>query len=249
MDKRFGLLISEMSSILLLNSVMSKAPNNKLVTNKRVCPIFQPQRCTLTAPNTGAKHKYLVGHGSNNPRFLHAEFTPVEVAGMLVCLVDRSGPAFTAANMTGTNTLDLQDGVTYKAVHLPLALPIPFSVNDTTKGTLSEASMDILDTTVTDGAFWARCLLAHNKPQFDELVHCTTDGIGKIGNRWILPRLLTRQSWDQPSACKVTPVGDDEEEEAKPVIDALTTRLVEITDLAACSVAPPATVATSPEAL
>ena len=97
MDKRFGLLISEMSSILLLNSVMSKAPNNKLVTNKRVCPIFQPQRCTLTAPNTGAKHKYLVGHGSNNPRFLHAEFTPVEVAGMLVCLVDRSGPAFTAA--------------------------------------------------------------------------------------------------------------------------------------------------------
>ena len=107
--------------------------------------------------------------------------------------------------------------------------------------------MDILDTTVTDGAFWARCLLAHNKPQFDELVRCTSEGIGKVGNRWILPRLLTWQSWGQPSACKVTPVGDDGEEEAEPTIDALTTRLAEITDLAARSVAPPATVATSPD--
>jgi hypothetical protein len=48
-------------------------------------------------------------------------------------------------------------------------------------------------------------------------------------------------------ACKVTPVGKDEEDEAKPTIDALTTCLAEITDLAARSVAPPATVATSPD--
>jgi hypothetical protein len=106
--------------------------------------------------------------------------------------------------------------------------------------------MDILDTTVTDGAFWARCLLAHNKLQYDELIRCTSNGIGKIGNRFILPCLLTGQSWGQPLACKVIPIGDDEEEEAKPAINALTTSLAEITDLAACSVAPPARVATSP---
>jgi hypothetical protein len=85
----------------------------------------------------------------------------------------------------------------YKAVHLPHSLPIPFGINDTSKGTLSESSMDILDTTVTDGAFWARCLLAHNMPQFDELICCTSEGIGIIGNRLILPRLLTGQSWGQ----------------------------------------------------
>ena len=42
---------------------------------------------------------------------------------------------------------------------------------------------------------------------------------------------------------------EDVVDAAKPAIDALTTCLVEITDLAACSVAPPATVATSPDDL
>jgi hypothetical protein len=46
-------------------------------------------------------------------------------------------------------------------------------------------------------------------------------------------------------ACKVSPVGDNKEEEAKPAINALTTRLAEITDLAARSIALPAMVATS----
>jgi hypothetical protein len=46
--------------------------------------------------------------------------------------------------------------------------------------------------------------------------------------------------------CKVIPVGDNKEDEAKPAIDALTARLTEITDLAACSVAPPAMVITTP---
>jgi hypothetical protein len=49
-------------------------------------------------------------------------------------------------------------------------------------------------------------------------------------------------------ACKVTlVVDDDEEDDAKLTIDALTARLAEITDLAARSMAPPATVATSPD--
>jgi hypothetical protein len=202
-------------------------------------------------------HEYLVDHRSNNPRFLQAEFAPVDVAGTLVCLVEtsstevpafyRSGPTFTAANVTGTNTLDLHEGVTYKAVHLLLSLPIPFSITNTIKGTLSESSMDILVTNVTDGAFWARCLLAHNKLQYDELVRCTSKGIGKIGNCLILPHFLAGQTWGQPSACKVTPVGDDEKDEAKLAIDALTARLAEITDHVARSVAPPATAATTPD--
>jgi hypothetical protein len=67
-----------------------------------------------------------------------------------------------------------------------------------------------------------------------------------VSNHLILPRLLNRQSWDQPSTCKVSPVGNDEEDKAKPAIDALTARLAKITNLATCSVAPPATVATIP---
>jgi hypothetical protein len=78
-----------------------------ITPNKRVHPICQPRRCTLTDPNTGVQHEYLIGHGSNDPMFLRVEFAPDEVSGMLVCLVNtystevpacyrRSGPTFTA---------------------------------------------------------------------------------------------------------------------------------------------------------
>jgi len=46
--------------------------------------------------------------------------------------------------------------------------------------------MDILNTTVLDGAFWAKHILAYDKAQTNELIHRTADGIGKIGNRLIL---------------------------------------------------------------
>jgi hypothetical protein len=49
--------------------------------------------------------------------------------------------------------------------------------------------------------------------------------------------------------CKVAPVGNNEEDKAKPTIDVLTSRLAEITDLATRSVAPPAMVATTPDDL
>ena len=230
-----------------------------ITPNKRVRPIFQPQRCTLTDPDTGTENEYLLGHGSNDPRFLRAEYAPVGIADTYACLIDtsvteipagfRSGPAFTAADITVTHTLDLQDGVKYVAVHLPLALPIPYGATDTAKGTVSESNLDILDTTVPDGAFWARCLLQHDQARFDEIIRCTTEGLGKVGNRLILPRLHNGQSWGHPSSCKVTPIGDDDEDEAKPSIDAITARLAEITDLATRSTAPPATVATSPDDL
>ena len=44
-----------------------------IMPNKQIRVIFQLQCCTLTDPNTGAEHKYLIGHGSNDPRFLRVE--------------------------------------------------------------------------------------------------------------------------------------------------------------------------------
>ncbi len=124
---------------------------------------------------------------------------------MFVCLIDvtscevpacyRTGPAFSAADIPGMTTLDLQDGATYRAVHLPLALPIPFGIDDTTKGTISESSLDILDMMVKNGVFWAHCILTYDKACSDNLVRCTAKGIGKLGNHLILPRLLTGQTW------------------------------------------------------
>ncbi|KAL3803843.1 hypothetical protein HJC23_004005 [Cyclotella cryptica] len=255
LDSSFKKSLSNAKRILALANNNLFARFYVITPHKRIRPIFQPQRCTLTDPDAGIELEYLVGHSSNDPRFLKAEYTPLEVAGTYVCLVDtasadvpacyRSGPAFTAADITGTHALDLREGTTYKAVHLPLSLPIPYGVNDTAKGMVTESTMDILDTTVANGAFWARCLLAHDTARFDELVRCTADGIGKVANRLILPRLHSGQSWGQPSSCKLTPVGEDEEDEAKPAIDTLSARLLEISDLPTCSVIPPATVATS----
>ena len=144
----------------------------------------------------------------------------------------------------GTHTLTLQEDTTYKVVHLPLVLPIPFGVNDTAKGTITEATQEILDTMVSDGAFWGTCILAYDKACTDELTRHTNDGIGKIGNHLILPRLLTGQSWGYLLTCKVSGVCNDKEDEAKPAIDALASCLLEITDLSAHSVAAPALVAT-----
>ena len=72
-----------------------------------------------------------------------------------VCLVNttstevpacyRTGPAFTTADAMLANTLDLQDGTSYKAVHLPLSLHIPFGIHNMAKGTVTKSTLDILD--------------------------------------------------------------------------------------------------------
>jgi len=106
--------------------------------------------------------------------------------------------------------------------------------------------VDILDTTVSDGAFWEKCVLAYDKAQSGELVCRTANGIDKIGNRLILPCLLAGQSWGYPSVCKVSAIGDKKEDEAKPAIDALASHLLKITDHSFCSVATLASDTTSP---
>jgi hypothetical protein len=134
-------------SLLTLKHVTTLA-NNHL--HKHMRPIFRHQHCTLTDPESGVKNEFLIGHGSNNPWFLSAENVPIEVAGTLACLVDTSsmevphcycsGPFFMATNITGTTTLVLQEGTSNKVVHLPLTLLIPFDINDTTKGTITEST-------------------------------------------------------------------------------------------------------------
>ena len=52
-----------------------------------------------------------------------------------------------------TNTLS--PTATYKIVFLLMALPIPFGIDDTAKGAINEVIVDILNTTVTGGSFWA----------------------------------------------------------------------------------------------
>ena len=153
-----------------------------ITPGKRLRPILQPQRCTFTDANTGIEQEFLLGHSSNDPSFLHAEYTSVDVAKTLAYIVNtdhddipgcfRSGPAFTAGDITATTTLTdtLSPTATYKIVLLPVALPIPFGIGDTAKGAINDTTVDILDTTVPCGSFWACHVIAHDPAQFDKLL-------------------------------------------------------------------------------
>jgi hypothetical protein len=112
------------------------------------------------------------------------------------------------------------------------------------KGTINESSTDILDTTIDGGAFWTHCILAHDQAHADELIPRSAKGLDKVGNCLILPRLLVKQTWGSPSHCKVSVIGDDEEDEAKLAINALATHLTKISNLSACSVTTPASITT-----
>ena len=86
-----------------------------ITPGKRLHLLFQPQRCTFTNANTGIEQEFLLGHSSNDPCFLRAEYTSVNVAKMLAYIVNtnlddiprcfRSGPAFTVGDITATTTL------------------------------------------------------------------------------------------------------------------------------------------------
>ena len=72
------------------------------------------------------------------------------------------------ADLTVPNTLNLTDAVSYKVTLLPLALLIPFRIDDTTKSTITKSTIDILDTTIDGGAFWAKHIIVFNQAQSDE---------------------------------------------------------------------------------
>ena len=137
------------------------------------------------------------------------------------------------------------DTTSYNVMLLPLALPIPFGLNTTTKGTISESTINILNTTINGGTFWAKCILAFNQAQLDELIRLSANGLDKVGNHLILPRLAAGQTWGSPALCKVSCVGNDEEDKAKMAINVLTTCLIEIADLTLCSNAATSPVANS----
>ncbi len=173
-----------------------------ITPGKCLRPLFQPQRCTFTDANTGIEQEFLLGHSSNDPCFLRMEYTSVDVAKMLACIVNIdldnipgcfcSGPAFTVSNITAITTLTdtLSPTATYKIVLLPVALPIPFGIGDMAKGAINDTPVDILDTTVPGCSFWACHITAYDPAQFDKLIClANNDGLGKVSARLIFPRL------------------------------------------------------------
>ena len=100
-----------------------------ITLHKYIHPIFQPQYCTITDPDTGLKHEFLLGHGSNDPWFLHAGYVPLEVSCTFVCIPDtstaniptcyRSCPIFSGTDITGTTTLNIQEDISYMVVLPP----------------------------------------------------------------------------------------------------------------------------------
>ena len=48
-----------------------------ITLGRRIRPLFQPQRCTLSDADTGIEQEFLLGHSSNDPGFLRAEYTSV----------------------------------------------------------------------------------------------------------------------------------------------------------------------------
>ena len=185
-------------------------------------------------------HRLCANQGHRHLRILvNTSFTEVPASY-------HSSPSFTVANILGAPTLDLHEGTTYNVVHLPLYLPIPFVINDTTKGTITEASMDILNTTIKNDTFRACCILEHDATCSDEPIRCTTNGLGKIMNCFILPRLLAGQSWGSLLSCKVAVVGNNDKVEAKPSINVLVSHLTKITNLSTHSTAVHASVPINP---
>ena len=66
-----------------------------ITLGRRIRPLFQPQRCTLTDADTGIEQEFLLGHSSNDPSFLRAEYTSVDVAKMLACIVNTDPVSYT----------------------------------------------------------------------------------------------------------------------------------------------------------
>ena len=130
------------------------------------------------------------------------------MAKMLACIVNtnlddiprcfHSEPAFMVGNITATTTLTdtLSPTATYKIVLLPMALPIPFGIGNTAKGAIKEATVNILNTTISGGSFWACQITAYDSTQFDEVTRlANNDGLGKVSTRLILPCLSAGQAW------------------------------------------------------
>ncbi len=73
LDSCLKKLLSTMKRIIALTNNNLFAGFYMVMPNKCIFPIFQPQRFTLTNPNTGVKLEYLISHGRKDPRFLCAE--------------------------------------------------------------------------------------------------------------------------------------------------------------------------------
>ena len=77
------------------------------------------------------------------------------------------GPTLTTRDITVTTPLvdTLASMSLYKIFLLPMAIPIPFGMEDTAKGTIFKSTIDTLDTTIGGGAFWAQYIIHFNHIQ------------------------------------------------------------------------------------
>ena len=83
--------------------------------------------------------------------------------------------------ITTVLTDTLSPTATYKIVLMPMALTIPFGIDDTTKGTITIATLDAFDTTIPGGAFRAGHIIAFDLAKYDKLVCLSTnDSLGNI---------------------------------------------------------------------
>jgi hypothetical protein len=86
-----------------------------------------------------------------------------------------------------TLTDTLSPTATYKIVLLPMALLMPFGIDNNTKYVINKATVYILDTSIT-GGFSGRATSQGDSTQFDKFTRPTNnDGLGKVS---ALPILL-----------------------------------------------------------
>ncbi len=88
------------------------------------------------------KIKFLLGHSTNDPYFLHVEYTSIDTAKMFACILDANkddvtacfhlAPALRVSDITVpiTPTDMLSDTTLYKNALLPVALLITFCMNN-----------------------------------------------------------------------------------------------------------------------
>ena len=121
------------------------------------------------------------------------EYTTADITHNFISLIDTSsiiipqgfkvGPPFKMEDLANLNLPNIKalmaDTNNYRLVSLPCCIPILFGASDTCKGTINEAHLDILSTTLTGGLFWSTCILKWDKAIQDEVIPVMTQKVSK----------------------------------------------------------------------
>ncbi len=201
---------------------------------------MQPHLCILPDPNTAEETSFLLGHSSNDTNMCRPEYTTADVTKNFISLIDtnvvtipqgfKAGSPFKKVELANLNLPNIMalmtDTNTYRLAALPCCIPIPFGATDTCKGTVTEAHLDILDTTITGGFYWTTCILKWNKTIHNEAI-AEAVSLGKH-----FPKLFKEQQWATTAhmTCGVLTDEQEEDEDAIRVLEKLSTRIQMIRD-------------------